>query len=724
MPRVQTITNNFTGGEMSPRMRGRVDLDRYNASAKTLENVVVLRQGGVTARPSLDYLGDSKTHSTVWRPVPFIYSRDDAYVLEFGDLYMRVWRNGAQVESTPGTPYEIVTPFAASELASLDWAQQADTMIIASGTRVLKRLRRFGHASWVLDDAPIDPAPMAEIGERNSAITMTTDNVAVGAGRTITAGAGFFLNADIGRVIGWGTGLATITAVGGTTTATATVTQAFDNASSTAWTLYGSPLSVLTPTASGPVGTSTNFTLAGAGWRSNVAGNYLEINGGLVRITSRTSDTVVAGTIVTELTGTTAAPADAWVMKQPAWNSVDGYPTTVSFYQQRLWAASTTKYPQSLWGSRSGLYFDYTPGVNDDHAVYKTIDADEVNAVQFLTSFSALVIMTYGGEFDARGGVEKPITQTNCQITKWSRFGAALVRPEECGTEVFYAQRGGLVLRVMSRDEVGGIGTREVSIFSDHLLENGIQCMSWEQTPEQVLWIADESGGFAALTYAREQQVAAFAGSSTDGVIEWFCTVPEGATDVTYAAVRRTINGATKRYIEKLNWSAAPGLDSRKSVTLGSPGTAFTGFGHLAAKTVALLADGVYVGTAVVTAGGGITAPRNTTTLQAGLPYTPTVVLPAPEVGTGMGTGQAQQQSVSQIWVRFLETTGCTINGKTVAFRTFGEDVLDQAPPSFTGFKQVAGLGWSNDEETTLAQPQPYPWTVLVVVRTVTVNAG
>lgn len=725
MARVQTITSNFTGGEMSPRMRGRVDLERYNASAVAARNVVVLRQGGVTARPSMDFVGETKTHAKASRCVPFVYSRDDAYVLEFGDLYMRVWRNGAQVESAPSTPFEIVTPFAEADLPLLDWAQQADTMIIASGgARTLKRLRRFGHASWVLDDAPLDPGPIAEVGERDSTITMTLSALTVGSGRTLTASAGFFLAADIGRTFGFGAGLATVTGVGGATSATVTITQAFEALASTAWTMYGTPLAQLTPAAASPVGTSMNLTLAAAGWRSNVAGNFVEVNGGLVKITSRTSDTVAVGTIVTELTGTTAAPADAWVMKQPAWNSVDGYPTTVSFYQQRLWAAATSKYPQTVWGSRSGLYFDYTPGTADDHAVAKTIDSDEVNQIQFLTSATALVLLTYGGEFDARGGVEKPITQTNCQMSKWSRYGASSVRPEECGNEVFYAQRGAKVLRVLSRDDVGGLSTREASVFSEHLLEDGIRWMSWEQSPEQVLWVGTTAGDLVALTYASEQQVAAFTSSSTDGDVEWGCTVPEGANDVTYLIVKRTINGATKRYLERLMWSSAPGLDSRKSVTLGTPGTAFTGFAHLAAKTVALLADGVAVGTATVTAGGEITAPRTTTTLQAGIAYQPTVTLPLPEVGTGMGTGQAQQQSISQVWVRFLETTGCKVNDRDIPFRNFGEDVLGQPPPVFTGFKQIGNYGWSNDETLTLKQDLPYSWTVLSVVRTVTVNAG
>lgn len=723
MPRLQTITTNFTGGEMSPRAYGRVDLERFNASAELLRNVVVLRHGGATARPALDYKGETKTHAKESRPVPFIFSRTDAYIIELGDLYLRVWKDGLQVESSPGVPYEIATPFAEAELATLDWAQQADTMIIASGVRALKRLRRFADDSWILDDVPLSPAPMGESGERSASVNMTISATTVGSGRTLTASGAFFLAADVGRTIGWGTGLATITAVGSSTGATADVTTAFAAAAATgpAWLLGGSPMAVCTASAKDPVGAAITLTLAAAGWRA-VTGRHVQINGGLARITNVSSATVVDAVIVTELASTTAVPADSWVLQGDLWNDIDGYPETVSFYQQRLWAANTAKYPQTVWGSRSGLYFDFTPGVLDDSGVYKTLDADEINVIQYMASFSALVVMTYGGEFDARGGVEKPITQTNCQITKWSRWGSDLVRPEEAGEELFFAQRGGSALRVLARGQIDGLVSRDVSVFSEHLCRAGLRSISWEQSPEQVLWCCTNDGALIALTYAAEQQVAAFASGVTDGAVEWLATVPEGSTDATYAIVRRTIGGSTKRYMERLNWDAR-GQDSRVSVTVGTATAAFTGFGHLIGKTVSLLADGVYVGTAVVDGSGGVTLPRAALTLSAGLPVTATIRQAAPEVGTGTGTSQGQQQSVHAVMVRLLDSIGLTINGEEViAFRQFGEDVLDAPPQPFSGFKKASQTGWGDSAGIEIMNDQPYPFTVLGIVRHFTVN--
>ena len=91
MPKIQTISTNFTAGEFSPRLRGRVDVDKYNASAQLLSDVVVMREGGVTARPSLDYMGEIKSSAVAGRIIPFVYSTDTSYLIELGASVMRIW---------------------------------------------------------------------------------------------------------------------------------------------------------------------------------------------------------------------------------------------------------------------------------------------------------------------------------------------------------------------------------------------------------------------------------------------------------------------------------------------------------------------------------------------------------------------------------------------------------------------------------------------------------
>lgn len=723
MPKLQILTSNFTAGEFSPRLRGRSDIEKFNASAELLRNVVILKQGGATIRPPLEYTGEVKVSSQTARVIAFVFSRVDAYLLEFGNLYMRVWRDGVY------TGYEIATPYTDAQLADLDFSQGADTMIVTHDTVYPQRIRRFADTRWTIDNVPFKPAALGEVGHRSSTVNMTISATAVGAARTLTASAAFFLAGDIGRVMTWDGGEALITAVASSVSATATVTTAFGAATSTgpAWVLMGTPQTQITASAKDPVGAVITLTAPAAAdtWRAADVGAYVEINGGLVRIDSITSVLIASGTIMRELLSTTATPSGAWVLKSSLWNATDGYPQTCTFYEQRLWFGNSRKYPQSKWGSRSGLYFDFTPGTADDSAVYKTVASDQVNPIQYLLSATSLITLGYGGEFESRGGVEKPITQLNMQIKSQSEWGADRVRPETVGKEILFVERGGKALRSLFPIQVEGFDSNDVSVYSEHLLADGVKCMSFERRPESVLWVATKTGALLAFTFNTEQKLIAWTSGTTDGFVEWLISLPAGATDKTYALVRRTINGVTKRYIEYLNWGATNGFhDSRISQTASPAKATWTGLGHLEAKTVRAHADGVFMGDFVVTA-GAITLPRVASAVIVGLPLDAKIVSQAPEVGTGTGTSQGQNMSTHRIQVRLLNSIGLTIQNQDVPFRAFGPLVLDQAIPAFTGIKDITNFGWAEGESPiTIEQKQGYPMTVLAIIRDMTVNPG
>jgi hypothetical protein len=65
MARVSSIVTNFQAGELSPRLEGRIDLQKYSAGAQTLQNMLVFPQGGITRRPGTYYAGSSKSGGKV-----------------------------------------------------------------------------------------------------------------------------------------------------------------------------------------------------------------------------------------------------------------------------------------------------------------------------------------------------------------------------------------------------------------------------------------------------------------------------------------------------------------------------------------------------------------------------------------------------------------------------------------------------------------------------------
>ena len=97
MARSAPAISTFTSGEISPRLEGRIDIEKYRSGLADLTNMVVQPHGGLTRRPGTEYLGPVKDSSVKTRIIPFQFKTTDTYILEFGDQYMRVFRNGLQV---------------------------------------------------------------------------------------------------------------------------------------------------------------------------------------------------------------------------------------------------------------------------------------------------------------------------------------------------------------------------------------------------------------------------------------------------------------------------------------------------------------------------------------------------------------------------------------------------------------------------------------------------
>ena len=100
MSRVSVINTNFTAGELSEDLFGRVDITKYQNGAATLENFIVQPHGGVTRRPGTRFIKEVKTSSALTRLFPFEFSTTQAYIIEFGNLYIRFYKDeGAILEA-------------------------------------------------------------------------------------------------------------------------------------------------------------------------------------------------------------------------------------------------------------------------------------------------------------------------------------------------------------------------------------------------------------------------------------------------------------------------------------------------------------------------------------------------------------------------------------------------------------------------------------------------
>jgi hypothetical protein len=701
---------------------GRVDIARYQNGAKTIENAHPLTHGGCIRRPGTLFVAATKDSTKRSRLIPYIFNRDQAYMLEFGDQYLRVFKDSGQVESSPGVPYEIATPYTEAMLPDLDYVQGADTMFIAHPSVPIYRLRRFDHASWDLSAAPFTVTPFDEIGN-NPATTLTLSSAAVGAGRTFTAGAAAFQASDVGREIWSSAGVATITGYTSTTVVTGTITVAFPStsAASGAWTIAGSPQTTCTPSAKDPIGASITLTLGAAGWNAADVGKFVKINDGLAKITGYTSATIVNASIVQELTAIVAAPAMAWSLESAVWNATNGYPRAVTLHEQRLIAAGSDGFPQTIWGSKTGVYLDFTQGTADDDGFSFKIASNQVNPITHLGQIKQMLVLTYGGEFSVEGGVEKPVTPTNVQVKSQSAYGCNSARPARIGNELLFVQRSGRKVRAMAYQYTNdAFGSPDLTVLAQHITESGIVDIAYQQEPDSLLWCVRADGVLVSLTVEREQDVVGWARHTTDGTFEAVATIPVADGEQVWAIVKRTINGVTKRYIEILDTTV-----NTDCAVLGDHPTGasvWSGLDHLEGKTVDIVADGAVMEQQVVTA-GQITLPRNALAVEIGLHYESVIELLNIEINSGTGTAQGNAVRTGEATVRLLNSSGCDIQGQPIPFRRFGAGVLDQAVQSFTGDKRIELLGWERSGGSiTIRQTQPLPMHIVAVIRKVSVN--
>lgn len=718
MGKITTIQTNFTAGELSPRVGSRVDIAKYNNGLKVAENVQVLVQGGAIRRPGLRVAAQTKDITKKTRLIPFVYNRDQAYMLEVGHLYFRFYKDGVALGGT----YEVATPYTEAQLPDIDYVQGADTMFIVHPSHPVYRLQRFADMDWRMLPATFTVEPFAEVGN-TPAVTLTLSSAAVGAGRNFGA-TGAFMASDVGRDIVSGAGLATVTAYVDANNVTCQIKSAFSGVSlvSGAWRIEGTPQTSCTASAKDPVGATITLTLAANGWRTGEEiGKYVKINGGLVKITGYTSAVIVSGIIQQELTSITAAIANSWSLNGSIWGGVNGYPRAVSLHEQRLQLAGSAGYPQTLLGSRTGDYLNFELGSKDDDAYAYELSTSQIAPIQHLAQGRRLMVFTASNEMSVRGGIEKPITPTSIQKSDESTAGSNIVRPVKVGNEFLFVQRAGRKVRACGyRYDIDGFDSPDRTVFSEHITGPGVIDMAFQQEAEAQLYCVRSDGQLATSTYDTAQEVNAWGRWITDGEFEAVAMIPTATSEQVWVIVKRIVGGVAHRFVEWFDPTMK--TDSGRTAT-GAPATVWGGMIHLAGKTVKVIGDGVYQGEFVVDGSGNITLPRAVSAVEMGLGYTAKLQMLTPEVGGSSGTAQGAAISVGEVIVRVLDTVSVVINGQTKTFRTMGADLLDVPPESASGDLRETTLSDTlYRNELTITQPNPVPFHVLSVIRKCTIN--
>ena len=128
MPEIIDRRISFNGGELSPWLDPRIDLDKYRSGCRQLENMLPAIYGGAMRRPGTEYLGAAPSASGKVRLVPFVASVSTSYILEFSDLMLRIWTTG----TTPALvqEYDLGTAETTTITVNSDSGKDETTIIL------------------------------------------------------------------------------------------------------------------------------------------------------------------------------------------------------------------------------------------------------------------------------------------------------------------------------------------------------------------------------------------------------------------------------------------------------------------------------------------------------------------------------------------------------------------------------------------------------------------
>jgi len=601
-PKTRKSIVQFNKGLLSPKLDARADTEAYQGGCRQLQNMFPLVQGGATRRRGFEFVaparfGESNRSARVMR---FQFSQSDAMILEWGEGYVRFFTraNGQVMDPiNPSIPYELASPYTALQAFAIQVAQVNDVLYITHPLYAPRKLTRFASNDWTLTVAAFDLPPFLD--QNVSSITLTISNASIGTGRTLTASDNLFQPEHVGSY--WRIGHkrdANTVEIALTGDGTSTTIRTLGNWSVNTYGTWTADLLVQSSTDGGATWETVrkftskadaNFADAGeqldteALYRLKVE-NWVSSSGspapravftaadglvwGLVKITAVTSATVATVTVVKALFATTATTY--W--NEGAFSEVRGYPTSLCFFQQRLWFAGTAYQPQTLWSSKIDSYEDFGLGTNDDDAVSFTLASDERNQILWLVGQKKLAIGTSGGIWAAYGDeLEAAITATKPPLVlKQNQYPAAYSRALMVNGAILFVQSSGRKLREMVFDGSQGIYTADdLTAVSDQISAGGIVTPAYMQDRDSMVWAVTGLGKLVSMAYEKQQNMIAWAEHVTAGIFESVDTIKGPIDDEVWVSVRRKVNGQWRRYIERLSGYFNPSTDYAKvNVTL------------------------------------------------------------------------------------------------------------------------------------------------------------
>jgi hypothetical protein len=689
---VRELTRSFASGEITPELFGRIDLQKRQEGLALCRNFITLPHGPAINRPGTEFVREVKNSAVTTRIIPFSYNNLQTFIIELGAGYFRWHTAGATLTyatpaayvagttyavgdmvstggvnyyslqagnighapasnptwwyALPSSPniYEIPNPYAAADLFDIHFVQSADVLTLVHPNYAPLELRRLGATNWQTSTPNFTPpantiTSVAWTTQAGSAPTAAS-NAAVQYYYVLTTIAANTLEESVASTA---QGFQNVNFDTAGNYLKATIVDSNPSANARYY-VYKKIIGVANGITVGP--TNGFYGYCGQAQKDADTGTYTFTDNNIIPDITRSPPLVDA----------TAAFASA-----------GNYPGAVGYFQQRRIFAGTTNDAQRFWATRTGTEsnMSYNIPVTSDNRVNVRIASREASTIRHVVAAGQLLLLTATAEWRC-SAVGDVLTPGTINMSPQSYVGASNVQPVVVNNLVLYpAARGGHLRELSYAWQASSFVSGDISLMAPHLFDyQSVVDMAYSKGPIPVLWVVSTSGKLLGMTYVPEQQVAAWHQHDTgaSGVFESCAVVTEGSEDMLYVLVRRTINGSSKRYVERLHTRNFATLADVFYVDAGltysgAAATTISGLTHLEGQAVNVLADGAVVTGKTVT-GGQITLPTAASKVTVGLPITAQIQTPPLATQVDGSYGFGRQMNVNKVYLRYYRSAG------------------------------------------------------------------
>jgi hypothetical protein len=406
----------------------------------------------------------------------------------------------------------------------------------------------------------------------------------------------------------------------------------------------------------------------------------------------------------------------------------NNWPRCVTYYQQRKATAFTPSEPSTLWMTKSQDYYDHgeSDPPTDDDGITLTIVSSEIAEIRWIqeSGRDLLIGTTAGVRVLGPQAQAEGFSGTNLDQQLKTKNGTARIKPIQVAGTTVYVDYFGKKLREFVYDmQVDNYVAPEMTILSDHLLEDGVVSITLQTEPDTIIWIATTSGYLVAMTYERDQKIIALTDCSlTSGSVRSLASIPGPYGTEVYMVVER----GSHRTIERLSrqWETLTATTQQQAnfsdcafFYSGSATQTVSGLWALEGQSVHVLADGQTYETTV--SGGSISLATPAFRIIVGLPVTAYIeTLRATQTQDGALFGR--QSAVMNVFVDVLYTLGIEIRQSSQWYEVFRRDASDPASGQMnlrTGaYRAPLDPDWTKGGAIALRCIKPLPMTLRALV--------